>query len=68
MDGPDDPQDVEERRARREVITWKITINFPENNSEAARDYAAGRLAVLVAMLKTEFDVEDVIIDTEEAQ
>jgi hypothetical protein len=54
--------------ARREVITWRVIINFDDAGSEPARDFAAGRLAVLVATLKTQFDVDDVIIETEEVE
>jgi len=50
------------------VITWRVIINFDDVGSEPARDFAAGRLALLVASLKTQFDVEDVTIETEEAK
>jgi hypothetical protein len=50
------------------VITWRVIINFDDAGSEPARDFAAGRLAVLVATLKTQFDVEDVTIETEEVE
>jgi len=50
------------------VITWRVIINFDDVGSEPARDFVAGRLALLVASLKTQFDVEDVIIETEEAE
>ena len=67
MGGSCDPAYDEDGR-RYVVITWRVIINFDDVGSEPARDFAAGRLALLVASLKTQFDVEDVTIETEEAK